>query len=152
MTVGGWNSWVEMFCKNAVLKYFAKFTCWIFISPYLFLSLLIPLSTAVSPLALHYFEHSCHFHLSLSLLIARWGPTLMVYTWAENINKIYFQLSWHHNLKYVWFSFSTNNEVKACKLSSLPLVKRQQLKVQKMFRRTPRRSVNVLCIFNLHHT
>ena len=51
----------------------------VFISPisfYLSLSLHISCHLSLSLLALHYFEHSFHSYVSLSLLISRWEPTL----------------------------------------------------------------------------
>ena len=44
----------------------------LFFSPYPIIS------PAFSCLLLHYFEHSFHFYLSLSLLISKWEPTVMV--------------------------------------------------------------------------
>ena len=46
------------------------FSLSLFISPY------TSISTAMSPLALHYFEHNFHSYLSLSLFISKWEPTL----------------------------------------------------------------------------
>ena len=79
------------------------FSLSLFISPY------TSISTAMSPLALHYFEHNFHSYLSLSLFISKWEPTLRsiklqvlsyfsnsFISWYQNVNKKYVQLNKAH--------------------------------------------------------